>query len=339
MPESQKKQQKAPEKTSRTKPILIALGLLAIVIVVVLTGDALPASSFRYDPEKAVHSNLSGERALQHVQALVDFGPRPPASSALAESRQYIATELTKAGWFVKEDAFTKDTRRGKVSFVNVHARFGKGERAFSRTAEVIVGSHYDTKYFAAFEFVGANDGGSSTGLLIEIARVLSGNPDLAKRVELVCFDGEEAFGSNITEADGLYGSRHLAKTLRVLPEKERPPFVVIFDMVGDKNLDVGIPSNTDPEMTKRVLKAATELNHRKHFSTYGPIKDDHQPFQDSGFRTTNIIDLNYKPYWHTSRDTMDRVSAESLQITGQVGLLFIEKYLLGGESDVGPPE
>ncbi|MCB1098276.1 MAG: Zn-dependent exopeptidase M28 [Verrucomicrobiae bacterium] len=316
---------------SRSKVSILAGMIIILAIVIFLASSGgLPGSSFTYDPAKAVHSQLSGAKALAHVQALVDIGPRPSGSEANARQRDYIIAELKKVGWTTREDAFTDKTSRGPIDFVNLHARLGDGDSAFSRTAEVLVGSHFDTKYMPGITFVGANDGGSSTGLLIEMARVLAANPDLAKRIELVFFDGEEAITS--FQVEGLHGSKHLAKKLRTLPEGKRPPYAIIFDMIGDKNLNIGIPSNTDAEMSNTVLVAAEELGTRKHFSVLRTeIIDDHQPLHEIGMRVTNFIDLDYKPYWHTSADTMDRITAESIEITGRTGLLFIEKYLLGG--------
>lgn len=310
--------------------ILAGIVIIATVVFFRISSDGLPGSTFKYDPTKAVHGELSGENALKHVQALVDFGPRPSGSEAHSKQQNYIIAELGKVGWTTRKDAFTDKTSRGPLDFVNLHARFGDDENAFDATAEVLVSSHYDTKYMPGIKFVGANDAGSSSGLLIEMARVLAANSDLAHRIELVFFDGEEAITNFQTE--GLHGSKYLAKKLRALPEKQRPSYAVNFDMIGDKNLNVGIPSNTDAELSKAVLLAAEELGTRKHFSILStPIIDDHQPLHEIGMRVTNIIDLDYKPYWHTGSDTMQRITAESIEISGRTGLLFIEKYLLGG--------
>lgn len=311
--------------------ILAGLIVLIAITAVFLTSGGLPKSSFQYDPEKAVHKQLSGEKALAHVQALVDIGPRPSGSEGMLKQQEYIIAELKKLGWTTRKDAFVDKTSRGPLDFVNLHARWGDGEGAFDTIAEVLVCSHYDTKYMPGITFVGANDAGSSSGLLIEMARVLPANPDLASRIELVFFDGEEAIKN--FQIEGLHGSKHLAGKLRSLPESKRPPYAVIFDMIGDKNLNIGIPSNTDAQLSKTVLTAAEELGTRKHFSVLNtPIIDDHQPLHEIGMKVTNLIDLDYKPYWHTSADTMQRITAESIEISGRTGLLFIEKYLLGGK-------
>src|SRR6266699_7022443 len=155
--------------------------------------------------------NFSGEKAFAHVQHLVDLGPRPAGSEALEKSRLYIIEQLKSAGWTVTRSEFSDQTRRGKMTFVNLIARFGTSEK--NEAAQFLLCSHYDTKTFENIRFVGANDGGSSTGLLIEMARVLGQHPNLAAQIELVFFDGEEAY-ENFSGSDGLYGSRYFARQL-----------------------------------------------------------------------------------------------------------------------------
>src|ERR1043166_1148126 len=160
--------------------------------------------------ETKIWAEFSGDRAFAHVQQLVDLGPRPPQSDALEKTRVYIDHQLRLAGWTVEAPEFADETPRGLVRFVNLIARFhapGKVPTSF------LLCSHYDTKIFETFRFVGANDAGSSTGLLLEAARALGRYPDLAAKVQLVFFDGEEAF-ETFSETDGLYGSRHFAKQL-----------------------------------------------------------------------------------------------------------------------------
>src|SRR5436305_858017 len=176
--------------------------------------------------------NFSGEKAFAHVQHLVDLGPRPAGSEALEKSRLYIIEQLKSAGWTVARSEFSDQTPRGKITFVNLIARFGIKEK--NEAAQFFLCSHYDTKSFDTIRFVGANDGGSSTGLLIEMARVLAMSPALAAKIELLFFDGEEAF-ENFTTTDGLYGSRHFAKELRDSGKAKSVRGGILFDMVGDK--------------------------------------------------------------------------------------------------------
>src|SRR5947208_12198794 len=155
--------------------------------------------------------NFSGEKAFAHVQHLVDLGPRPAGSEALEKSRLYIIEQLKSAGWTVTRSEFSDQTPCGKMTFVNLIARFGTRKK--KDAAQFLLCSHYDTKTFETIRFVGANDGGSSTGLLLETARVLATEPMLARKVELVFFDGEEAF-EEFNDTDGLYGSRHFVGAL-----------------------------------------------------------------------------------------------------------------------------
>src|SRR5436305_9895287 len=159
-----------------------------------------------------IWEEFSGEKAFAHVQRLVDFGPRPSGSKALENSRAYVENELKASGWQVTRQAFTDDTPRGKIHFLNLVAQFSDhGKRT---SPSFLLCSHYDTKMFDTIRFVGANDGGSSTGLLLELARVIGQHPNLARKIELVFFDGEEAY-DHFSETDGVFGSRHLAKQLQ----------------------------------------------------------------------------------------------------------------------------
>src|SRR5256885_6841300 len=168
------------------------------------------ATSCRKASSERIWTQFSGEKALAHVQHLVDFGPRPAGSEAIEKSRAYIKEQLKSCGWTVTEQAFTDQTPRGPVQFVNLIAASGNGLKV---KPLLLLCGHYDTKIFDAFRFVGANDGGSSTGVLLEVARVLAKQPRLAEKVQLVFFDGEEAV-ENFSDTDGIYGSRHFAGEL-----------------------------------------------------------------------------------------------------------------------------
>ena len=302
--------------------------VLGITCAMCGCGDS--RSAYRYDPALAVHREFSGEQAFALLEKVTSFGPRPSGSEALEESRQWMEKVLAESGWTVQRQTFVDNTPRGKIEFVNVRARFGAGEDLWERPTQVLVASHYDTKLYETFEFVGANDPGSSIGAVLEIARVTAANPELASRLELIFFDGEEAFVS-YTPSDGLFGSRHFAKQYRKWPEDMQFQAGILLDMVGDKDLNVRIPSNSPADLTAHVLAAAKELGTREYFGTSSTaITDDHVPLNGAGLPTIDVIDFDYK-YWHTGRDTVDKLSAESLQIVGQTVLLMLEKYVLGG--------
>ncbi len=277
------------------------------------------ASNLSAAPPK-LWEQLSGDKALQHVQHLVDLGPRPPASAALEKSRVYIGDQLKSFGWEMTRQEFTEETPRGKVSFVNLIARF----RGADKTApSFLLCSHYDTKLFASIQFVGANDGGSSTGLLLEMARVLAQDPRLAAKIELVFFDGEEAF-ENFSDTDGVYGSRYFAKQLADSKTTKQFRGGILFDMIGDRTLTVTLSPNSPPPMAKGIFAAADALAVRSHFTFFGAdITDDHTALNAVGIPTIDLIDFDFA-WWHTAEDKIDKVSAESLQIVGRVAAYYL---------------
>ncbi len=325
--------------------------------LLLLFGSGCGGPAFTFNEADPLDAQVSGEKAFAHVSAVVGFGPRPSGSEAIEKTRQYLEKELSALGWTTRRQTFTTKTPRGPVEFTNLLARFG--EESWKGRVRGLICSHYDTKRYDHFEFVGANDAGSSTGLLVELARVLAQRPAAASRIELVFFDGEEAFGTNITGSDGLYGSKHYAAEWLLRPERERPRWGLLLDMVGDADLNiragVRIPRqsirelaearrkdgyNVDIERTEAelqglsrdLLAAADELDLRAYVGISPDyIVDDHIPLNVvAGIPTIDLIDFDYAP-WHTPADTLDKLSAESLEITGKVTLRLVEKYLLGG--------
>jgi glutaminyl-peptide cyclotransferase len=296
-----------PAYASLVRPIILLLGYCSL---------PSPAAA-----SPNLWEQVSGEKALAHVQRLVHFGPRPAGSEALEKARMYLEQQLKASGWKVARQSFSDETPRGKVTFVNLTATFGdKADPQF------LLCSHYDTKFYDTVRFVGANDGGSSTGLLLELARVLAANPALARRVELVFFDGEEAF-VNFTETDGLYGSRYFARQLAT--EKAKFRGGILFDMIGDRSLDVTLPPNSPPQLARGIFSAAEALNVRDHFTYFhGDILDDHTPLNAAGVPTIDLIDFDF-PSWHTPEDTMDKLSAESLQVVGRVAIHYLSQSAL----------
>ena len=280
----------------------------------------LVADSCAKPPPNQIWTLFSGEKALQHVQKLVDCGPRPPGSEAIVKARAYIEEQLKSSGWTVSEQAFTDQTPRGDMKFVNLIARFGRSPKPV-----FLLCSHYDTKIFDAFSFVGANDGGSSTGLLLEMARVLSMQPGLAGKIELVFFDGEEAV-ENFSQTDGIYGSRHFAQDLVQSRAASSFRGGILFDMVGDSSLGITLPPNSPPEITAGIFASSDALNMRRYFTYFDQdITDDHSPLNAVGIPVIDLIDFNYPP-WHTAEDTMDKLSARSLQIVGSVAAYYLSQ-------------
>jgi glutaminyl-peptide cyclotransferase len=280
----------------------------------------IAVSSCGKPPARKIWTEFSGQNALNHVQALVDLGPRPPGSDAIIRARAYIEEQLESSGWTVSEEAFSDQTPRGEMKFVNLLARYGKSPKPV-----FILSSHYDTKIFDNFRFVGANDGGSSTGLLLEMARVLSMEPRLAEKIELVFFDGEEAV-ENFSDTDGIYGSRHFAQELARTKSAKSLRGGLLFDMVGDSALEITLPPNSPAEITSGIFAAADALSLRNYFTYFDQdVTDDHTPLNAVGVPVVDLIDFHYPP-WHTAEDTMDKLSPQSLQIVGSVAAYYLSE-------------
>jgi Zn-dependent M28 family amino/carboxypeptidase len=261
-------------------------------------------------------AEFSGESAYRYTEKAVSFGPRIPGSRALEQLRQFILAELKPLGCQVKLDSFTAKTPLGPIEMKNIIARFpGNSGRA------VAVTGHYDTKLFHEFRFVGANDGGSSTGFLLELARVLAKQPR-KDDVYLVWFDGEEAL-VNWSAEDGLYGSRRLAERWSVDGTARDLKALINVDMIGDKDLRILREMNSSSSLTNLIWQAARDLGYGSHFANEEiSIEDDHMPFLRIGVRAVDLIDFSYGPdhsWWHTAQDTLDKLSPRSFQIVGEV--------------------
>ena len=276
-------------------------------------------------PPSQIWKEFSGQRAFAHVKAQCAIGPRPSGSPELEKARGLITAELERSGWKVQRQAFTDTTPRGPVEFVNLIARYGGSDK----TQQFLVCSHYDTKLFGAIRFVGASDGASSTGALMELSRVLALDPALARRVELVFFDGEEAVvqysHSNGVLTDGLYGSRHYAKELSASGRNRQFRAGVLWDMIGNSKLNLTLSPDSPPQLMGEIFHAADDLRVRNAFSIADrTILDDHFPLNEIRIPTIDLIGFDY-PYWHTADDTLDKLSPESLQTVGSVTLRWLK--------------
>jgi glutaminyl-peptide cyclotransferase len=267
-------------------------------------------------------ASFSGAAALEFTRQAVAFGPRPAGSDADRKLQAYIMEQVRVSGAQVSEDAFTAKTPRGEIAMKNILVKFpGKSGKAIAITG------HFDTKYFPGRKFVGADDGGSSTGLLVELAKILAGQPR-TDDVYLVFFDGEEAFGE-WSDTDSLYGSRHLAERWRADGTLKRIKALINVDMIGDKNLDIPTEMNSDPNLGRLVWKTAADLKYQAYFVSQRINEDDdHMPFVKLGVPALDVIDVDYAP-WHTDDDTMDKLSAQSLEIVGTVMFEVIHRLEL----------
>jgi hypothetical protein len=295
-------------------------------LVVCASGVLLTLTASCRRPEQ-IWKEFSGDNALAHVQQLVDLGPRPAGSEALEKSRAYIEKQLSIFGWKVTRQAFSDKTPRGEIHFVNLIARF-ESAGGKSSTPSFLVCSHYDTKAFDTQRFVGANDGGSSTALLLEMARVLGRHPNLATKIELVFFDGEEAL-AEFSETDGLYGSRYFARQLDETKAANQFRSGILFDMVGDQSLTITLPPDSPAQIARDIFASADALNARNFFTYFDRrVTDDHTPLNAIGIPTIDIIDFDFA-WWHTPDDTIDKLSAQSLQTVGSVAVYYLSNFAL----------
>lgn len=262
----------------------------------------------------------SGERALEEVRAFLDVGPRDAGTPGAERAATYLAERLRALGVEAEIQEFREPSPRGpETVFRNVLGRIpGRTDRI------VLLGSHYDTKAGIP-DFVGANDSGSSTGLLLELARAFAAAAPHETEIRFAFFDGEES-QVEYGPTDGFHGSRHLARTLAADGRLSNVVAMIVLDMVGDRDLTLTIPRNCSPGLVAAAFAAARAEGGRKHFQLYPfNIGDDHVAFFERGVPTLNLIDFAFgsapgrNDYWHTPADTLDKLSADSLDLVGRV--------------------
>jgi len=292
------------------KRIFIA-GLIIIAVAVLFYG------LYRISPFYHQTKEFDSQRALEDVRYQLDRGARTPGSEAHKEVANWLMIELKNAGWNVE----TQETVVSGMPITNIIAKRGTG------TPWIILASHYDSRIYAdrdpnpesrQLAVPGANDGASSTAVLLEIGRVLPAR--INKEVWLVFFDAED--DANISGLGGELGSGYFVSHLQGKPDS-----VVLLDMVGDKDLNIHMEKNSNPELNQEIWGAASELGYTQFIPDYKhAIIDDHTPFLQAGIRAADIIDFDY-PYWHTTQDTLDKVSADSLKAVGETILHWLEEY------------
>jgi Zn-dependent M28 family amino/carboxypeptidase len=260
---------------------------------------------------------FSGQLALEDVKYQVDLGARTPGSEAHLRVANWIMSRLEDLDWQVN----TQETVISNIPIKNIIARRGMG------TPWIIISSHYDTRIFAdsdlnpenqKLSMPGANDGASSVAILLELARVIPTN--LNKQIWLVFFDAEDNY--NIPGYAGELGSQYFVNELTGKPDR-----VVLLDMVGDRDLNIFMERNSDPELNIEIWDVAAELGYSQFIPSYKhAMIDDHIPFIRAGIRAVDVIDFDY-PYWHTAQDTIDKISADSLKAVGETILKWLEQY------------
>jgi glutaminyl-peptide cyclotransferase len=266
---------------------------------------------------------FSGESALEATRKIAALGPRPVASPAHRKMEELIVQQLRGYGCEVEQDVFTAATPLGRKRMNNIIAKV----RGTSGKLVVLSG-HYDTMLSRDMKFVGANDGGSSAGFLLELGRVLCGRPS-KHDVYLVWFDGEEALVTWTAE-DSLYGSRQTAHRWSTDGTLARLIGLINVDMIGDRDLRILNDQTSTASLRRLVWSTAAELGYSQHFlTTPGSVTDDHHPFLEAGVPALDLIDFDYGPqnsYWHTEEDTVDKLSPRSFQIVGEVLLRVLRK-------------
>src|SRR5216684_4790072 len=269
-------------------------------------------------PEKT--GGFDGKRAFAHVAKQVSFGPRPSGSPAIAHLQDYLQSELKSYGCNVETDAFGADTPVGRLSMKNILVKI-PGEKP----GVILLGTHYDTLLMD--NFVGADDGGSSTAVMLELARLLC--PQHGKyAVWIAFFDGEEAVNSEWKDPDNRYGSRQMAAKLATSGDLSKIKAFLLADIVGGRNLHFKREADSTKWLKDLVWKTADRLGYQNIFlDVEFPVADDHLSFLSRNVPSVDVIDLDNGPdgdvyYWHTPQDTLDKISAKSLAIVGHV---FVE--------------
>jgi Zn-dependent M28 family amino/carboxypeptidase len=269
---------------------------------------------------------FDSSRAWGHLRQQVAIGPRPSGSPANLKTRQYITAELTKLGIKTVEQPFDAATPIGPIKMVNLI-----GTIPGTRPERIVIGSHFDTKLFREFRFVGASDGASSTAALLELGRVIKARKTLPFTIELLFLDGEEATGE-WRGTDHTYGSRYYVEAARKAGTLAPLKAFILLDMIGDRGLNIRREENSTRWLTDIIWSTARKLGHCAAFlDETTPIEDDHIEFLKAGVQAVDLIDLDYAA-WHTAQDTLENVSARSLQIVGDVvvaALPEIEAQLL----------
>ncbi len=263
-------------------------------------------------PPASETAGFDGARAFQHVANLVAIGPRSAGSPGILRAQAYIRAQLESFGCPVEEEKFSATTAVGPVEMKNLIARIPGASRDV-----ILLATHYDTHPIP--QFVGADDGGSSTGVMLELARQLCPRKG-ALTLWIVFFDGEEAF-VQWSHTDGTYGSRQMAARLASSGELKRIRAMLLADLCGGRGARFKKESSSTRWLTDLVWSTAARLGYSSTFvNDETAIEDDHLPFLKRGVAATDVIDLE-RPYWHTTADTLDKVSPRTLAMVGHVFL------------------
>jgi hypothetical protein len=325
------------ERVLKTSSLSIAFASLLLLLGCPSTSNKPTETNSSATAPMPAKSNFDGERAFDHVRKQVEFGPRPPGSPELEKARAYIIDQLRSYGLKITTDEFQTTTPIGATKMINLTAEL-PGESS----DVVILSSHYDAKYVKEFKFVGANDPGSSIGEVLELARVLAAKKEKPKLTywfvffdgeEAICFDWDQCHNPNPADPskplpDNLYGSRRFVSQLVANNQVKRVRAMILFDLMGYKDLKLGRDDLSTTWLQDIVWQAAKQIGYGSQFvnDREGVGDDDHAPFLHANIDALDIIQLSSYPYWHTKDDTLDKVSAKSLKIVGDTILASLPK-------------
>ncbi len=293
----------------------------------------LPLPKLTLPPDSGPPPAIDAARAMQYVREIVGLGPRPIGSANHKKVEEYILAHLK--GDAVEDDAFTADTPEGKFPVRNIIAKFPG-----TRDGVIVIASHYDTNYpLRDTPYIGANDGASSSALLLEFANQLRGKKRDGYSIWLVWDDAEEAM-KTWSDADSLYGIRHLAEKWEADGTLKNVKAFLLADMIGDADLNIDRDANSTPWVESVVYEAATRLGYQSHFfARTMQVSDDHLPFVKRGVPSADIIDFDYgydNVFWHTPQDTVGKLSPKSLEIAG---VTILETVRILDKMDSLPPK
>ena len=289
---------------------------IKVVASIIIIGMILAFSIYLFSSSKDIKI-FDGQKAYEDVRYQVGLGPRLLGSEAHKNTGNWIISKLQSLDW----DVTTQETEISGVLIRNIIARRGTG------IPWIIIASHYDSRFLAdqdadvenrKLPVLGANDGASTVAILLELARVLPSRSN--KQIWLVFFDAED--NGDISGYEWYLGSHYFVDKLNGKPDS-----VIILDMVGDIELNIYMERNSNPELNQEIWGVASDLGYTQFIPTYKyDLLDDHIPFIRAGIKAVDIIDFDY-PYWHTTQDTLDKISADSLKVVGETILQWLEQY------------
>ena len=274
-------------------------------------------------PDTGPTPSFDSARAMRYVKEIVAFGPRPLGSANHKKVEDYIHAQLK--GDVVEDDDFTVGTSEGKLPVHNIVAKYPG-----TRDGIIVIASHYDTNWpLRSTAYVGANDGASSSALLLEIANQLRGKTLDGYSVWLLWDDAEESMRLPWYDPEALYGVRHLAQKWQDDGTIKKIKAFLLEDMIGDADLNIEHDLSSTPWLEDLIYQSAKRRGYQSHFFARSiPMTDDHEPFLERGIPSADLIDFNYgynNVFWHTTDDTVDKLSPKSLQIVGEVTLETVQ--------------